>query len=185
MINKTKRVMKSTCHKSPILQYKNGDYCSDCFKEQTKTKRGIRILYIGLCVMLLVASTMVKAPSITRTTGALGFYSFTQDDILPSDNTVLEELVKNKCVLASVAVAQARIESANYTSDIAVNNKNLFGIKVHKCKYVTGKENGHATFASYRDNIACYCEIQQRYLNKIDKAYAEDPLYCQKVKQMK
>ncbi|MES2620856.1 MAG: glucosaminidase domain-containing protein [Bacteroidota bacterium] len=129
---------------------------------------------------------MVKAPSINETVGIYGVYTHTIiNDIVPTDSSVLSELVKNKSVLASVAVAQARIESANYTSDMAVNNKNLFGIKVHKCKYVTGKRNGHATFASFRDNIACYCEIQHRYLRKIDGSYAEDSLYCQKVKEMK
>lgn len=177
--------MKSTCHNSPVKHYSNGCYCSVCLRPQTKPKRGIWILYIGLPFMLMMAFGMVKAPSINKTVGIYGVYTPVADDIIPSDSSVLAELVKNKSVLASVAVAQARIESANYTSDMAVYNKNLFGIKVHKCKYVTGKRNGHATFASYKDNIACYCEIQHRYLRKIDGSYAEDSLYCQKVKQMK
>ena len=87
--------------------------------------------------------------------------------------------------MASVAVAQARIESGNYTSDIAIHNKNLFGIKFHTCKYVTGERKGHATFATFKDNIACYCNIQKLYLNKINKAYAQDTLYCKKIKEMK
>ncbi len=177
--------MKSTCHNSQIRHYKNGSYCSVCFKEQYKTRQHIWVLYLGLSVLLLAASNPVKAPSMNETTGAERVYFISAADILPTDSSVLVELVKNKCVLASVAIAQARIESGNYTSDIAVNNKNLFGIKVHKCKYVSGERKGHATFASYKDNIACYCGIQQRYLNKIDKAYAEDPLYLQKVKSMK
>jgi hypothetical protein len=177
--------MKSACHNSPVKKYTNGNYCSVCFQEQYQTEKYTRVLYVLLSITLLLASASVKAPSISETPGEYSVYFYGAADILPADSTLLVELVKNSCVLASVAVAQARIESANYTSDIAVNNKNLFGIKVHNCKYVAGERKGHATFASYKDNIACYCHIQQRYLNKIDKSYAEDPLYIQKVKQMR
>jgi hypothetical protein len=180
--------MKSTCHNSPLKLYKNGYYCPVCFKVHDQRGRGIRILYLGFALALMVGWHPVKAPSIPNTIdgySAIQPHTYAPDDIIPSDKSVLEELVKHKCVLASVAVAQARIESGNYTSDIAVNNRNLFGIKVHKCKYVSGERKGHATFATYKDNIACYCGIQMRYLGKIDKAYAEDSLYCQKVKEMK
>lgn len=177
--------MKSTCHNSPVRHYNNGNFCPVCFKEQHKTNKGIWVIYAGLSILLMVASNPVKAPSITETIESNHIYSKAPDDMIPTDSSVLEELVKHHCVLASVAVAQARIESANYTSDLAVNNKNLFGIKVHTCKYVSGERNGHATFATLKDNIACYCDIQKRYLKKIDRAYAEDSLYIQKVKEMK
>lgn len=177
--------MKSTCHNSPVQHYRNGNYCPVCFKEQSETKIDKWVLYLVFSILLMIPSNPVKAPSIGRAMGFNSEYNIGTEDIVPTDSSVLNELIKNKCVLASVAVAQARIESANYTSGIALSNKNLFGIKVHNCKYVTGKMNGHAAFASFRDNIACYCEIQRRYLSKIDKAYAEDSLYTQKVKQMK
>jgi hypothetical protein len=177
--------MKSTCHNKQIKHYQNGYYCPVCFKEHSKPFKGLWLLYFGLTLLFIITINPVKAPSVNRTLETWDFYSYSPEDITPTDNSVLEELVKNKCVLASVAVAQARIETGNYTSDIALNNKNLFGIKVHSCKYVLGERKGHATFASFRDCIACYCKIQTKYLSKIDKAYAEDSLYCQKVKQMK
>ncbi len=177
--------MKSACHNSSVKHYKNGYYCSVCFKEQFITPKKIRIVYALLLMTLLLCAFRLKAPTLT--TGIAG-YSFSLNrpgDIVPTDSTVLVELVKNKCVLTSVAVAQARIESGNYTSDIAVNNRNLFGIKVHQCPYVVGERKGHAVFESYKDNIACYCKIQQRYLNKIHRSYAEDSLYAQKIRRMK
>src|SRR4051812_15229343 len=177
--------MKSTCHNSSIVHYKNGYYCPVCFTEQFKTRHKRGLPSIGLTIIFILMVSLVKAPSLNWNTGTYGFYGPVIGDIVPTDSSVLEELIKNKCVLASVAVAQARIESANYTSGIAVNNKNLFGIKVHTCPYVTGERSGHATFASYKDNIACYCKIQHRYLAKIDKSYAADTLYCKLIKQMK
>ena len=178
--------MRSACHNSPVTRYQNGTYCPVCFADQGHMKNRIWILYLVLSIAaVLMAVSTLKAPSITKTIATYRLHIPVSTDIKPSDQTVLEELMKNDCVLPSVAVAQARIETGNYTSDIAVNNKNLFGIKVHKCKYVTGKRKGHATFASYRDNIACYCHIQHRYLKKIDGFYAEDPHYCKKVKAMR
>jgi hypothetical protein len=177
--------MKSTCHNSSIVHYKNGHYCTVCFTEQFKTTHRTGLLSIGLTIVLILIASLVKAPSLNWNTATYGVYQHRMDDIVPNDSSVLEELIKNKCVLASVAVAQARLESANYTSGIAVNNKNLFGIKAHICPYVTGERNGHATFASYKDNIACYCKIQHRYLAKIDKSYAADTLYCKLIRQMK
>src|SRR2546425_704239 len=125
MINQKNGVMKSTCHNKAVKHYNNGFYCPVCFKEQFKTRKGTWILYLGLTTLLVIAINPVKAPSINRTIETWDFNSYSPEDITPTDNSVLEELVKNKCVLASVAVAQARIESANYTSDIALNNKNL------------------------------------------------------------
>jgi hypothetical protein len=177
--------MKSTCHNSSVKHYQNGYYCTKCFKEQFKPTKGIWILYIGLPIILLLAVFPVKAPTLTKVIGTYSLPGFISNDIIPSDSTVLEQLAKHHCVLAAVAVAQARIESGNYTSDIAIHNKNLFGIKVHKCEYVAGERDGHATFNSFKDNIACYCNIQKLYLRKIDRSYAEDTLYCAKIKQMK
>jgi hypothetical protein len=178
-------VMKSTCHNSPIKHYKNGYYCPICFQEQFKPNKGVWIFPIVFLMGLMALVGTAKAPSLNRNSGNYTLFERAANDIVPTDSSVLAELTKNKCVLASVAVAQARIESGNYTSGIAINNKNLFGIKVHKCKYVRGERSGHATFATYKDNIACYCDIQRKYLAKIHKAYAEDTLYCQLIKKMK
>src|SRR5260221_13571007 len=104
--------MKSNCHNSPVQHYRNGDYCSVCFKEQYKTKTGIWILYLVLSMLLMIPSNPVKAPSANKTSGAYFLYDKDAGDIILTDSSILAELVKNKCVLASLAVAQARIESA-------------------------------------------------------------------------
>ena len=177
--------MKSACHNSPVKHYSNGCYCPVCFKPQKNSNNYTWVAFPLALLLLMGMANTVKAPDAGKLVIMNIIHKAYENDIVPSDSTVLEELVKHHCVLPSVAVAQARIESANYTSDIARGNKNLFGIKAHKCKYLTGERKGHATFATYKDNIACYCHIQERYLNKIHKSYAEDSLYIRKVKQMK
>lgn len=140
-------------------------------------------LVVNLLLILIVALLWNKEPIIetihthTRDTIRVG-------DIQLNDSAILGELVKNKCVLPSVAVAQARIESANYKSPICRENKNLFGIKWHKCDYVLGENRNHASYKSYKDNIKCYIHIQNRYLRNIDGRYAEASGYVNLVKSM-
>lgn len=106
-------------------------------------------------------------------------------DIPLNDTAVTKELIKLGCILPNVALAQAKIESGHYKSPVCKQNKNMFGIKSHKCAYVTGENLNHATYKSYRDNIKCYIEIQNRYLNKIDGRYAEAPGYIKNLKIVK
>ena len=106
-------------------------------------------------------------------------------DVNLSDTGIARELVKHECVLPAVAIAQARIETGNYTSKVCLANKNLFGIKFHKCEYVLGTNLNHASYKSYRDNIKCYIHIQNRYLRNIDGKYAEAKNYISVIKSVK
>ncbi len=108
-----------------------------------------------------------------------------KSDLILTDSSVLNELVKSGCVLPTVALAQAKLESGLGKSQVGKNAKNLFGITHHKCKYVHGKYGVYASYKTYRDNIKCYIHIQDNYLKNIDGRYAEDPGYTTKIKSMK
>ena len=123
-------------------------------------------------------STVITEYIHTRDTIHIG-------DVSLNDSSITAELVKNKCILPAVAVAQSRLETANYTSRVCRENKNLFGIKVHKCKYVQGELNNHASYKSYRDNIKCYIHVQNMYLRKIDGRYAEAKGYVNTLRTFK
>jgi hypothetical protein len=140
---------------------------------------------LGLNFILLIAVILLsqKEPIIqeihhhTRDTITVG-------DIALNDSSITEELIKNKCILPSVAVAQAKVESANYKSPVCKENKNLFGIKWHKCDYVLGEHRNHASYKSYKDNIKCYVHIQNKYLRNINGRYAEATGYVDLLKSM-
>lgn len=108
-----------------------------------------------------------------------------EKDIPLTDSALTEALAHYGCVLPAVAVAQAKIESANYSSNIAKENKNLFGIKYHKCKYVKGEHRGHASYDSYRNNILCYIHVQNHYLKNIDGVYAAPGQYVSIIKNQR
>ena len=107
-----------------------------------------------------------------------------EHDVELNDSSLTEALHAHGCVMPAVAVAQARLESAHYTSAVAIENKNLFGIKFHRCKHVKGESRGFASYDSYRDNILCYIHVQNSYLKNIDGVYAE-PGYSDFIKAIK
>jgi uncharacterized FlgJ-related protein len=140
-------------------------------------------LVLNVVLIVVIGLLVAKEPIIQR------IHTHTRDtitlgDVSLTDSAILKELVKNQCVLPSVAVAQAKIESANYKSPVCKENKNLFGIKWHKCDYVLGENRNHASYKSYKDNIKCYIHIQNRYLRNINGRYAEAGGYVNMLKSM-
>ena len=105
-------------------------------------------------------------------------------DIPLTDSAITEELVKQGCVLPNVALAQFKIESSHFTSNICKENKNIAGIKTSRSNFVKGMKNDHCAYDSYRDCIKDYIRIQNRYLENIDGCYAEDGQYVALVKKM-
>lgn len=105
-------------------------------------------------------------------------------DIELSDTAIIKELVRLECVLPNVALAQFKVESGHFKSRIAIENKNIAGIKTSQSEYVKGKRHGHCVYASYRDCIRDYVRIQNRYLKNIDGRYAENGGYINLVKKV-
>ena len=142
----------------------------------TKASLLLNLLLIGTLIVLLAKDPIIRRiHTHTRDTITIG-------DISLSDSAILKELVQQDCVLPPMAVAQARIETGNYVSKVCLRNKNLFGIKYHKCEYVLGENLNHASYKSFKDNIKCYIHIQNRYLRNIDGRYAEAGNYISVLK---
>jgi hypothetical protein len=135
-------------------------------------------LILLLAVLLAVKPNIIIKSKVIRDTIKIG-------DVKLTDSAIAAELTQQGCVLANVAVTQAKIETGNYRSAICRDNKNLFGITYHKCKYVVDKKHNHASYNSYKDNIKCYIHVQNAYLRNIDGRYAEAPDYIATIKTYK
>lgn len=81
-----------------------------------------------------------------------------------------------------IVLAQARLETGNFTSRRCKGDKNLFGMK---------RGNRYATYRRWQDSIADYkIRISKRYkggdyytfLRRI--GYAEDKEYCKKIRRI-
>jgi flagellum-specific peptidoglycan hydrolase FlgJ len=136
-------------------------------------------------LMLLIVYLLMKLVTTTPTFKVVYKYIHPteQQDIELSEEAIVKCLHDNGCVLANVAVAQARLESNLGKSNVGKQAKNMFGITHHKCKYVSGKHGVYAKYKTYEDNIKCYIHIQDRYLQNINGVYATDPTYITKIKE--
>ena len=114
------------------------------------------------------------------------------NDIKLSDSAITAELVKLKCILPNVALAQMKIESSHFKSAICRENKNIAGIRTSRSKFVKRdskgniiKNRGHNVYSTYKDCLKDYVRIQDMYLKKIDGKYAEAPGYIDYIRKMK
>lgn len=95
-----------------------------------------------------------------------------------------------------VALAQARLETGNFTSKIFRENKNMFGMKLPRLRKTTaiGEQNSHAKYTSWVQSLVDYklwqsdvlkkANTKRKYLSYLSENYAQDKKYIHKLKQM-
>lgn len=99
-----------------------------------------------------------------------------------TDQQVYDELKKYDVKYPQIVLAQAKLETGNYTSTLCKKHGNLFGLK---------RKGGYAKFNNWKESVKAYRDwVQYKYkggdyyvfLKKI--GYASDPKYIIKVKEM-
>ena len=99
-----------------------------------------------------------------------------------TDQQVYDELKKYNVKHPEIVLAQAKLETGNFTSTLCKKHGNLFGLK---------RKGGYAKFNNWRESVKAYRDwVQYKYkggdyyvfLKKI--GYASDPKYIIKVKEM-
>lgn len=95
-----------------------------------------------------------------------------------------------------IALAQIKLETANYSSNIYKENNNLFGMKLPKIRNTTaiGENRGHAKFENWKQSVIDYKLWQENmisnkssekeYLTFLSNNYAEDENYAKKLKKI-
>ncbi len=95
-----------------------------------------------------------------------------------------------------IVIAQAKLESGNFKSDIFKENNNLFGMKEAKVRISTNKgtSRGHAKYDSWKDCVVDYALYQATYLSKFKTEeqyyayladnYAENGRYIKLIKKI-
>jgi len=115
----------------------------------------------------------------------------------PFSEEALVELMRNSNVkYPHIVLAQAKLESANFTSKIFKQNNNMFGMKMPKQRPTSaiGEENG---FAVYRDWIDCVYDYmlyqanamstvdnEVEYFTRLEEKYCTDTGYVASVKEL-
>ena len=95
-----------------------------------------------------------------------------------------------------IVLAQAKLETGNFTSKSFIYANNLFGMKQARARSTTanGTALGHAQYDNWTDSLYDYALFSNAYLNKIriesqyfdyiSQNYAEDPAYVNKLKNI-
>lgn len=117
---------------------------------------------------------------------------------LLTENTFNQEKLKNylkslNIKYIDIVIAQSKIETGYYTSDIFKENHNLFGMKEAKLRPTTalGTNNAHAFYTGWRESCQDYALFQASYLRNITSEkeyleylkqnYAQDSSYVNKI----
>lgn len=122
-------------------------------------------------------------------------YDAVNDSTL-DDATLYNHMLLMRISHPKVMFCQAKIESANYTSDLFKRNSNLFGMK-KSSKRVTTAGYGRGDYKWYpnwRESVTDYAfwqlehnadkMTQDEYIKFLGKIYAEDPKYTTKIREM-
>lgn len=109
---------------------------------------------------------------------------------------VEHELKSLNIRFVDIVVAQAIIESSSFKSEICIKANNCFGMKLAKQRPTTaiGEYKGYAKYKSLRDCLIDYALWQQdnisgintnkEYLKLLERIYAEDKNYTNKLKNI-
>ena len=169
-------IKSKCCHESADVFIEKKYYCTKCY-HQCKTYND------SFLVSLMIFSVLAIILGLILISSSLNDYKFIKhnkiehfEDVQLNDSAITAKLVELGCILPNVALAQIKIESANYTSNLTKRNKNLLGIR---------KGDKYRVYNTYTECLQHYIKIQNRYLQAIDGKYAEDSNYIYKLKNMK
>ena len=113
-----------------------------------------------------------------------------------SEQNVYRQLIKLGIAYPDVVLAQAKIETGNFTSKIFRENNNMFGMKLPERRQTTavGESRNHAKYTNWIQSIKDYklwqdqmihkAPTKRAYLAYLKRNYAQDKNYIKKIKQI-
>lgn len=124
-----------------------------------------------------------------------------QIDSLSLQDSVKQFIKQMNLNHADIVYAQAVLESGNFTSDVFINNHNMFGMKepLVRNTVALGTRNGYAYYKNWQHSIIDYALYQstylmdkgqyrslsrQAYLERLARIYAADPNYIIKLNKI-
>ena len=104
----------------------------------------------------------------------------------------------NRIIAPDIVLAQSRLETGLFRSDLFRGHNNLFGMKLARRRPTTARgstENDYATYLTWYDSVKDLKLFQEWYLSRGENladyfrflasvGYAEDPHYLAKVRQL-
>lgn len=173
------------------------------YKKETlqyvKIPTEIMFLFIGILITImvfisfLILENVIKVKYISAETKAIVLREVNKENEF-TPNNLKKYLLELNIKYPHIAMAQATIETGNFTSLVFKENKNLFGMKCATRRPSTNKglNNNHAYYNDWKESVQDYAMFVAAYLNDIHSEseyfeylkqnYAEDPNYVTKLK---
>lgn len=117
-----------------------------------------------------------------------------KEDALSFKDSVYNYMLELRIEHPHIVIAQSILETGHFTSDLAVNNNNLFGMKMPTERATTAisVRKKHAVFNNWKESVIDYALYQMTYRHNLTesqyysrlKSYAKDEKYIEKVKQI-
>jgi len=176
-------------------------YCSNELRYKKLNKIKVLIPSLALLVIFLLLIP-INEPLIGNVSNHDNFESdisvININDTLNdfSEDKLIDILVSLNIKFPHIVLAQAKLESGNYSSKIFKENHNLFGMKEARVRIHTSKgtQFNHAYYSHWRESVYDYAFYQCRYLSTLhtedeyytylSKSYAEATNYVNILKSM-
>ena len=112
-----------------------------------------------------------------------------------TDKVLLDYIISLNIKFPKVVLAQAKLESGNYTSNVFVTKHNLFGMKIARQRptLAKGSGNGYALYNNWKESVLDYafmqasyyrhCSTQDAYLEALQRNYCENSSYIKHIKE--
>ena len=144
---------------------------------------------------------MIKLKTLTTITLSLLSFnvgsSVTEYKVLWfSESNLTRKMYEIGIAFPDVVMAQAKLETGNFTSKVFDENHNLFGMKLARQRETTaiGEQYSHARYINWEQSLSDYKLWQDKFIHKtktrraylayLSKNYAQDKKYIHKLKQM-
>jgi hypothetical protein len=177
------------------------------FKIDPKTLEPKPINVVGKIILTTIITTTVIGSTLFYSGFKLGknaLVSLSEEEKLViiqehnqfSEDKLIDKLKELNVKFPYIALAQAKLETGNYTSKVFRENNNLFGMREAHQRITTAKgtENNHAYYHTWYESVLDYSFYQCKYLSNItteelyfdylSQSYAEDPNYVSVLKGM-
>jgi flagellum-specific peptidoglycan hydrolase FlgJ len=145
----------------------------------------LAVFIIGICAGFLLRNQEIKI--------------LAKKAIIVQDSLNISQLLeKHKIKFSHIVLAQAKLESNNFKSDLYKRNWNCFGMKVPAQRW-TFAENTHdwGNYAKYKSLEDCIMDYKSwqlsntttisndnAYLELLNNMYAENPNYVKRLKEL-
>lgn len=148
-------------------------------------------------LIILVVFSLGVLLGISSKIKDVSFKTENQQDTI-NINILNHYFEKHHVRFSHIVLAQAILESGNFTSKLYKSNKNLFGMKIPAKRY-TFAENWHdyGNYADYESIESCILDYkswqqtsaydiisEEDYFNLLKTIYAQDPNYITKLKKI-